>query len=483
MARTVRVPDRADISPAKGDTGTGSPTLLAALVLVVLTTSVVSSLGAPLIPSVAAQFDVSLATAQWSQTVALLVSAVVAPIAGRLGSGTRRRAVVLGGLGLVCLGLVLDVVAPVFLLVVVGRGLQGLGMAMTPLAIATARERFTGRRRAIAVPVVSGAQIAGVGFGYPLAGVAAGLGSVHTAYACGLFMVLCSLLAAAWKLPNGDAHPSGSVDVGSAVLLGCGTASLLLVCSQGSDWRWTSPATLGLAALGIVALAGWVGRSLHLHAPLVDLRLAVRPGVLGPNIASLAAGVGMCLMLTLVIIQVQYPADWGLGRSPVIAGFVQIPYSGMSVIGTWTALRLTRRIRQEWIFPFGCLMYVPAAVGLAFVHGSMAWVCTWMGVAGIGSGCTFALLPLLIVRHIPAHETGSAMAFNQVLRILGFSTGTTIGVTLLELFHHGEPSEHGFTVALLFAAAAMLVAAVLAVTLRAPTATDTAPSTPAQEAA
>lgn len=447
------------------DADESSHALLVSLVLVVLATAVVSSLGAPLIPSVAARLDVSLVAAQWSQAVTLLVAAVVAPIAGRLGTGERRRRVVLAGLGIVCLGLVLNALAASFALVVIGRALQGLGMAMTPIAIATARERFSPRRRAVAVPVVSGAQIAGVGMGYPLAGLAADLGGVRAACLCGLALVLTSLIVAALVLPNGHAHEQGAVDVAGAALLGCGTAALLLVCSHGATWGWLAPRTWGLAMLGLALLTGWVLRSLRVTAPLVDLRLAVRPGVLGPNIASFAAGVGMCLILTLVIIQVQSTDDWGLGHSPAVAGLVQIPYSAMSVIGTVTALRLGRWIPQEWVFPFGCLLYVPAAVGLAFVHGSMWWVCLWMGVAGTGSGCTFALLPLLIVRHVPNAETGSAVAFNQVVRILGFSTGTTVGVAVLDLFGDG-PSARGFTAALLVSAAAMSAAALLAVVLR-----------------
>lgn len=108
------------------ETDEGSALLLGSLVLMVLTTAVVSSLGAPLIPSVPSQFDISLRSAQWSQAITLLVSAVIVLIAGRLGTGTRRRPVVLTGLEIVGLGLLLDVHAPSSGALVTGRALQGV---------------------------------------------------------------------------------------------------------------------------------------------------------------------------------------------------------------------------------------------------------------------------------------------------------------------------------------------------------------------
>ena len=45
------------------------------------------------------------------------------------------------------------------------------------------------------------------------------------------------------------------------------------------------------------------------------------------------------------------------------------------------------------------------------------------GVAGLGVGCFFAVLPGLIVSSVPASETRSA-SFNQVIRYVGFAAGS-----------------------------------------------------------
>jgi len=463
---SARSPRTDTARQARGARAPSDTVLLVTLVLVVSTTAMVSSLGAPLIPRIADRYEVSLQSAQWSQAATLVVAAVLTPIIGRFGGGMYRRPTILTGLLLVCLGLLTNLLAASFAWVLVGRAVQGVGMALTPLAIATARDSVTEPRRASAVAMVSGAQIAGVGLGYPITGLVADLGGVSASYGLGLGLAACSLVVAWVYVPAALSSDRDSVDVLGAALLGLGTAAFLLVISQGVHWGWASPASLSLLGAAVVLLALWVVRSLRVSNPLVDLRLAVRPGVLGPNVASVVAGMGMCLILTLVIIQVQ-ASSWGLGHSAGVAGLVQTPYSVMSVVGTVVVLRLGRWLPFDLLLPVGCVIYIVAAGYLAVWHDNLVVVMIGMAVAGLGSGCTFAILPLLIVRRVPSHEMGSAVAFNQVLRILGFSFGTTLGVTILGLFDTGgEPTQRGFVTALLVAAGAMAVAAALAVALR-----------------
>lgn len=61
--------------------------LVPVLVFLGMVVAVISSLGAPLVPTIAAVHHVSLSDAQWSLTITLLVGAVATPTMGRLGDG------------------------------------------------------------------------------------------------------------------------------------------------------------------------------------------------------------------------------------------------------------------------------------------------------------------------------------------------------------------------------------------------------------
>jgi MFS family permease len=81
--------------------------LVPVLVFLGVVVAVISSLGAPLIPTIATVDHVPLAEAQWSLTVTMLVGAVATPVMGRLGDGPGRRTVTLGAAAVVVLGSVL----------------------------------------------------------------------------------------------------------------------------------------------------------------------------------------------------------------------------------------------------------------------------------------------------------------------------------------------------------------------------------------
>jgi hypothetical protein len=67
-------------------------------------------------------------------------------------------------------------------------------------------------------------------------------------------------------------------------------------------------------------------------------------------------------------------------------------------------------------------------------HDTLAQALLAMAVGGLGGGLTFSSMAILIVPNVDAAETGSAMAFNQLLRYLGFSVGSALAVALLQVY-------------------------------------------------
>ena len=79
-------------------------------------------------------------------------------------------------------------------------------------------------------------------------------------------------------------------------------------------------------------------------------------------------------------------------------------------------------------------------------------------------GFTFAAMPGYIVRAVPAHETGSAMGFYQILRSIGLAMGSAVSAVVLAAYTPAGsllPSVGGFRLALLLGALLCLITAVL----------------------
>lgn len=420
--------------------------LFATLAAISVVTAVVSSLGAPLVPSIATRYDVPLATAQWILTSTLIAAAATTPAIGRWGSGRLRRPVVLGALAIVLAGAVLAALPLGMGALIAGRAAQGLGLAVAPLTLAVARNVWTGDRLVSRLSLLSIATVAGAGLGYPFTGLVAEHAGLAGAYGMGAVLVGATLLLALRFLPREAHGEPQEVDVASVVLVAVGMVAVLLAVSQGESWGWLSAPVILMAIGGTGLLAGWILRTRHLTArggqPLVDLRLAGRPGVLGPNAVAFALAVGMYGLLTVVVLLVRADgsAGWGLDRGAAAAGLVLVPYAVLSVTGSRVALRVAKRFGAHLLLPIGSTVFASSMVLLAVRHDTLTQALVAMAVGGLGSGFTFSSLPMLIVPHVPREETGSAMAFNQLLRYLGFSVGSAVTVALLEVYGGHEAS-------------------------------------------
>ena len=129
--------------------------LVPALMFIALVVAAVASLGTPLITSVATTFHVSLDSAQWTLTVALLSGAVATPVLGRLGAGPHRRATILATLAIVVVGSALTVLPLPFAGLLIGRAAQGVGLGLTALMMGVARDHLSAERSASVIALIS----------------------------------------------------------------------------------------------------------------------------------------------------------------------------------------------------------------------------------------------------------------------------------------------------------------------------------------
>jgi len=420
--------------------------------------------------------SVSLADSQWALTISLLVGAVATPVLGRLGDGRHRRSTTLGTTAAVAAGCALSALPFGFAMLLVGRALQGVGLALVPLATAVARDDLPPERSRRTVVMVGITTAAGVGAGYPLAGLLTQYFSMGAAFAAGAALSVAGLVAAL-VLPASPQR-AGRVDLPGAALLAVGVAALLVAVAQGPTWGWTSPRTLATAALAAVALVGWVGWELHATHPLVQLRLLRRRSVAAGNLTGLLVALGFYPLMSLVVRYVQTPpaAGYGLGASTVLAGVMLTPFSAASFAARRPAVALARRSSPDWVIAASTVVLGAGQVLFLLSRSGYPVVVATMALTGFGVGAVFAVNPIQIVDGVPATETGSAISFYQLIRSVGYSLASALSATVLVGYiHRGQhlPTNAGYSAAALIDLAmlgcALVASTVLA--LRAPSGT------------
>ncbi len=441
--------------------------LIACLAFAALTGSVVAGLGSPIVLEVSTERHVSLASAQWTLIITLLVGVVGTPVLSRVADGRLRRGVLVGALLAVSVGSALGALVPTFPGLLSGRALQGFGYAMVPLTVSIARERLSGPLLDRTLGVLSTSIAVGVGLGNPVMGLCVKLADYRLAFA---FAFVVSTIGAVWvwrRVPvAGEEVEHVEVDLPGALLLGVGLGAVLLAIARGELWGWASWQVLVFGTLGVVVLTAWTLLELRVPAPLVDLRLTCARGVLGVNLAAVALGVCIFGGVAAVILLVQRPPSdgLGLGHSVFATGLLMTPMAVATLVSPPVARWLARATDVRLVLPLGATVVAASFGTFAMLHERTWHIALMMGVMGVGIGVAYSVMPALIVARTPHDRTASATGVNQVLRLMGGAVGAAV-VTAILAGHtpagSAQPLESGYVVAALIATAAGVLAAVV----------------------
>ncbi|WP_181775454.1 MFS transporter [Amycolatopsis pittospori] len=439
--------------------------LSGALVSTALAGAVVGSVGAPLITPVATGMHVSLDAAQWTLTVPLFTGAIAGPVLGRLGGGPYRRVTILATLALVTVGGLLTVLPLPFAALLIGRGLQGLAVAVGALLMSVARAHLSPERSTSTIAAVSVASTVGIGVGYPAVSLIDQLAGLRAAYGLGLVLSAAALVIAWRMLPAEAPGERPRIDVAGALLLATGTLGLLLVIAEPSIWAtpWlASGALAGVAA----TLAVWAFFELRTTEPLVNLRLLGQGPILRANVAILIAGVGLYLLFSLFTRYVQTPdgVHYGFALPGVAAGAALIPFSLLGFVAGRTVPRLIAGITERWTYTLSAAIAAAGALLFAVGNQSLIAVLTAIALLGFAVGGVFAVMPKLVLVGVSPGETASVLSINQIARSMGMSIGSALAGFLLSAAtpDGGEvPGQDGYVTAAFWALPLLAVSALV----------------------
>jgi MFS family permease len=402
----------------------------------------------------------------WAVTSTLLASAVLTPVSGRLGDMYGKRRVLLALLAILAVGSIIAAAAPNLGVLIAGRAMQGAATGVVPLGTSILRDILHPHRLESAIAIVSATLGVGGAIGLPISALVSQYASWRWLFlATAVFAVVVALLILA-IVPESTLCTGGRFDYLGAVGLVVAIGSLLLVVSQGPVWGWGSPPTLILIAVGATTIGLWGWYQLRVKGPLVNLRLAARKPVLLTNIAAFVVGFALFASNVVYPQLLEMPSSaGGFGLSLVQASLVMLPPGLIMLFLSPVAGALSRRRDPRWSLLIGA-----GALAVAYAFGAIFSAQVWQIVVtniliGVGVGFGYAALPTLIIRAVPAHETGSSSGVNTLFRSLGTSIAAgAVGAVLAASASDGaHPSSTGFHTAILMGLAASLIAVVVTI--------------------
>ena len=402
--------------------------IIAVLALCGTLVSLQQTLVLPLLPDFPEILNTSSDNASWLVTITLLTAAVGTPIVSRLADMFGKRLLLILCMWAVILGSLISALSASLTLVIIGRGLSGLGACLVPVGISIMRDHLPGERVGSGVALMSATLGIGGAVGMPLAGIIyQGFDWHYLFYISGGFAVLM-LIAVYLVVPESSVRTRGRFDYVGALLLSIALTCLLLAVSKAGSWGWLSPITLSLLVIGFLVMAAWVPWELRVGQPLVDIRTSMRRTVLLTNAASVLIGFAMFTNFLTSTQQVQMPAEtgYGFGLSVIATGLVMLPAGILMVAMAPVSAGLIRRFGGRAVLIAGGVVMAIGFIGRSLLHGSVTEIVVTSGIGSLGTALAFAAMPTLIMRSVPITETAAANGLNTLLRSIGSSSASAV---------------------------------------------------------
>ncbi len=404
----------------------------------------------------------------WAITVTLLSGAIANPIAGRLADMYGKKRVMLWLMGVLVAGSLLAAISYSVIPLIIGRALQGVGMASTPVGIAILRDNLPAAWLGSGVAIMSATLVVGGSLGMPASAVVTEFFDWHWLFWGSTLAGLLAFVLVARLVPRNGTRTGGRVDVVGAIGLSVGLVCVLLALSRGADWGWASGLTIGLLVVGFVVLLLWGWYELRVSDPMVDLRVSARLPVLMTNLASVAMGFALFTSsIAFPQLLVLPESVHGMGLTLSIAGLVLLPSGIASLLLSPAVGSLGRRFGTKMLLVSGSFV-----IGVAYLVAATVELTVWKIllinlISGVGVGLGYAAMPTLIMGFVDDTETGAANGLNTLMRGIGTSTGAAVIAAVLASSAVGgggaaAPTQQGFQTAFLLGCVAAIVSGVLA---------------------
>lgn len=367
----------------------------------------------------------------WVVTAYLLAETVATVLVGKFGDLFGRKIVFQVSAIIFITGSFLCGLATNMTLLIVWRGLQGIGaggLMVTSMALIAdvipLRDR--GKYQGAIGAVFGVSTVVG-----PLLG---GLFTDHLTWRWAFYVnvpiAVVVVIAAARTIPSVRAAGRPVIDYLGIAMVTIGASALILATSWGGNqYAWGSPVIIGLFAGGLLALALFCLVEFRAKQPMLPMRLFRNPVFTVCSILSFIVGFAMLGAMIFLPTYLQY-VD---GNSATLSGVRTLPMViGLLVASIFSGTVVSRTGRYRF-FPVVGSLVMAAGLYLLSRMGPDSGVfleSVYMLVLGVGIGLSMQVLTIAVQNTVDYADLGTATSGVTFFRTLGSSFGTAVFGTI-----------------------------------------------------
>ena len=377
------------------------------------------------LPSLVRELGASTSQLQWITTAYSLVFAGLLLTAGSLGDRFGRKRALMLGLVIFGLGSALCAYSPSAIVLIVARGLLGLGAAFVfPATLSVLTNVFPDAERPKAIGIAAAAGALAPAVGPTLGGWLLGQFWWGSIFLINVPLAAIALLAV-WAIVPASKDPSAPrPDPTGAVLSTAGLVGLLYAIIEAPARGWLSPATVGASAGGVLLLAGFVFWEAHSTHSMLDLSFFrnARFSAAGAAVTLVNfAFVGTMFLLTQFL-------QFVLGYTPLQAGIRILPAAIGVIVIAPTSARLVVWFGTKLVVATGMVIIAGGFAVMATVTVASGYALAAIALAlfGVGAGLVSSPATESMIGSLPKAKAGVGSATNDTTIALGGALGVAV---------------------------------------------------------
>ncbi|MBR7794596.1 DHA2 family efflux MFS transporter permease subunit [Agaribacter marinus] len=416
------------------------------------------------LPHIMIDLQLDANTAQWLQSIFMLVNGIMIPITAFLIERFTTRGLFLSALTIFAIGTIICALAPNFAVLMAGRVAQAAAAGIImPLMQTILFLIFPIEKRGSAMGMFGLVIAFAPAIGPTLSGWLVEHFPWRSLFFVILPIIIVDIIVAYFILKNITNRTFPKLDILSIILSTLGFGGLLYGFSTAGNSGWGSLQVILSLVIGAIALTLFIWRQMKLEQPILEFR------VFKNSIFTLTTVLGMVAFMAMIGAAVVLPllAQNMLGFTALESGLMLLP--GAVVMGIMNPItgRLFDKFGARWLAIIGLtivtvttFMFTDLSTDTTFTYLATINAIRMFGIAMVMMPVTTAGLNQLSVKLIP-HGT----AMNNTMRQVAGAIGTALLVTVMT--NSAVPDEgingmiHGVNVSFIVAGVFAIIALIL----------------------
>jgi EmrB/QacA subfamily drug resistance transporter len=378
------------------------------------------------LPTLSRDLGATSAQQQWMVDAYSLVFAGLLFTASSLGERFGRKGVM--QIGLLLFGgsaLYAGLVAATSAEIIASRIVMGAAGAMImPSTLSILTNVFPREERAKAVAIWAGVAGGGGAIGMLLSGFVIERFDWPAVFLVVVPVVIASLVAGWFLVPNSRDPESTSLDIPGAVFSTAGLSALVYGLIEAPRVGWTSFETLGLIAAGLTLMAVFTMWELRNKQPMLDVRLFARPAF---GVSSLTLTL-VFFTLMGIFFSVAQLFQLVMGYGAFESALRMAPIFLFMMVAAPISPQLALRFGKRRVVALGLATLAIGIGTLSFLPADPSYLHVLIGMGIMATGMGLAMSPTtdLLMSAVPRTKAGMGSATNDTTRELGGALGVAV---------------------------------------------------------